>query len=124
MTQTYRNEAQLQEVVAKYLDARGLLWFHPANERKTTPQAGARLKRAGVKAGVADCLIFDSGRARDNKGFTFPIVGVAIELKIRPNKPTLMQLNWMDALTKRNWKCAVCYTLDEVIAIVEQCYGK
>lgn len=117
MKQTYRNEQQLQEAVARYLDSRNLLWFHPANERKTTPQAGARLKRQGVKAGVPDVLIFDTVKARD-------FDGLAIELKVGTNKTRRTQVEWLKNLNQRGWHTAVCYNLDEVIALVEYFYGK
>ena len=55
-------EDDLQKQVAKYLDLLGLLWFHPANERKTSPAAGKRLKLKGVKSGVPDCIIFNSSK--------------------------------------------------------------
>lgn len=37
--------------------APGVVWFHCANERRTTPQEGAFLKRMGVLAGVADFVL-------------------------------------------------------------------
>ena len=70
-------EDNLQKQVARYLDLMGLLWFHPANERKTSLAAGKRLKRKGVKSGVPDCIIFNSSKRKN---------GLAIELKVeRPN---------------------------------------
>ena len=118
-------EDDLQKQVARYLDLMGLLWFHPANERKTKPQAGKRLKLKGVKSGVPDCIIFDP-----SKRFN----GLAIELKVeRSNglkkngeerKPTRSQLTdnqkeWIWKLQGKNWKCVVCYNLEEVIKVVQ-----
>jgi len=97
-------EDNLQKAVANYLDLLGVLWFHPANERKTSPQAGKRLKDKGVKSGVPDCLIFES-----NNEFK----GLALELKIKPNKTTEKQKKWLKNLSKHGWLCFVAYTFDE-----------
>lgn len=99
-------EDDLQMQVAQYLDLRGWLYTHVANERKTTPQAGARLKRKGVKSGVPDILIFEP----TSIGF-----GLAIELKAGKNKTTKSQDHWLAELRRRGWKVAVCRSLDEVI---------
>ena len=106
-------EDDLQMAVAKYLDSIGVLWCHVANERKTSPQAGARLKKKGVKSGVPDCLIFEP-RSDHN--------GLAIELKVDKNKPTDNQRKWLNALGYNNWYTAVCYSIDEVKEVVEKYY--
>ncbi|MDT8347873.1 MAG: VRR-NUC domain-containing protein [Flavobacteriaceae bacterium] len=100
----YKEDA-LQMAVANLLDHYGLLWFHCPNERRTSPQAGARLKKKGVKKGVPDVLILE------RKG---EYIGLAIELKIKPNKPTKEQLFWLEQLSNRGWMCDVCYDIDEV----------
>ncbi len=53
-------EFRLQCVIADYLHAQHpfLLWFAVPNGEKRSPITGARLKRMGVRAGVADILIF------------------------------------------------------------------
>ena len=118
-------EDDLQMAVAKYLDVLKLVWFHPANEREIPPQAGKRLKLKGVKSGVQDCLIFNH-----SKRFN----GLAIELKVErsnglkkngePRKPTITQMTdnqeaWFVKLQGQNWKCIVCYNLDQVIKVVQ-----
>jgi hypothetical protein len=35
----------------------GVLWFHPPNGEHRSPRTGARLKRMGVRRGVADFII-------------------------------------------------------------------
>ena len=98
-------EDNLQMAVAKLLDYSNVLWCHVANERRTSIQAGARLKAKGVKKGVPDVLIFEP------KG---NYIGLAIELKIKPNKTTKEQEYWMQELIKKGWFCDVCYSFDEV----------
>ena len=40
-------EDNLQKAVARYLDLKKVLWCHVANERKSSQQAGKRLKGIG-----------------------------------------------------------------------------
>lgn len=111
----YRYEYQLQEASANYLNAIGVLWCHVANERKTRKVSGFRLKKAGVKSGVPDCLIFEQ-----SEGYC----GLAIELKVGYNKPSPAQIQFMLDLEKKGWKTAVCYDLDSVIKKVDEYLNK
>lgn len=77
----------------------------------------ANLKRQGVRAGVPDILCFAKGRAdgwrdRDERD---PITrhGLAIEMKVKPNRTTLQQDEWLDMLAANGWRVAVCYSADE-----------
>ena len=97
--------------VATYLDMKKLIWCHVANERKTTHRQGHRLKRKGVKAGVPDCLIFNP-KGKYN--------GLAIELKIAPNKPTEKQMEWLTNLRVKGWYTCVCYSIGDVIKVVDE----
>lgn len=108
-------EDALQRQVAWLLDRSGLLWCHPANERKCSPQQGARLKAAGVKAGVPDVLIFNPVLRDDG-------LGVAIELKAGKNQPTPEQARWLLNLGLLGWRCHVCRKLDEVHRILLEYY--
>ena len=103
-------EDDLQKQVAKYLDLKKVLWCHVANERKTSFQAGVRLKAKGVKSGVPDCLIFKPN---------FRYSGLALELKIKPNKTTKNQEDWLDKLEINNWKCGIAYSFDEAKGIID-----
>ena len=103
-------EDDLQMACAKYLDLLGVLWFHCGNERKTSPRAGARLKKKGVKSGVPDILIFEP-----MDGFN----GLAIELKTGKNKLTETQKEWLDGLGKKRWITVTVYSFDEFKSIVD-----
>lgn len=119
-------EDDLQKSVARYLDLKKVLWFHPANERKTSPQQGKRLKDKGVKSGVPDCMILTpKGRFK----------GLALELKItkdnglkkngEPKKPTKgvlsdTQREWLISLTIIGWETKVAYNLDEAIRYIDE----
>ncbi len=51
-------EYRLQCAIVEYLELRGIFCHSIPNERKSSPQAGARLKRSGRKAGVADLVLW------------------------------------------------------------------
>lgn len=110
------SEDNLQNSCARYLDhLPGVLWCHVANERKTSPQAGARLKAKGVKSGVPDILIFN------------PVggyCGLAVELKVGANKTTKAQKQWLQSLKERGWMVHVCFNLDEFIDVVDNYLGQ
>lgn len=107
-------EDALQVQVAQYCDLKRLLWAHPANERKTSPQAGARLKRKGVKSGVPDVMIYTPNRVYS---------GLAIELKTGKNTTTDNQKKWLDDLSMCDWKTAVCYSFDDAKAKIDEYMG-
>jgi hypothetical protein len=104
-------EDNLQVAVASYLDLKKVVWCHVANERKASFQAGKRLKLKGVKSGVPDCLIFTQ-----RNGFK----GLAIELKIKPNRPTETQKQWLLELSLLGWLCKVAYSFDEAQKIIDE----
>jgi len=99
--------------VASYLRLQypAVLFCHIANERKTSIQQGAKLKRLGVRAGMPDILIF-----QPNKTYS----GLAIELKIKPNRPTKNQLEVLTMLSNNNWNTAVCYSFDEAKNLIDK----
>lgn len=126
-----RREDQLQKAVASLLDSTGLVWQHSPNEGLRTPRQGAHAKAMGLKAGFPDVVIFDAPRYDQDveflKGFAGKPRGLAIELKApdakgkRP-KPTASQLEWMEKLKRCGWRAEVCYSTDEVIALLKECY--
>jgi hypothetical protein len=95
--------------VAEYLHLQypHLLWWHTANERKTSPQAGVRLKKKGVKPGVPDILIFSGGKK------------FAIELKWGKNKLSPHQERFANDWHNQGGLFATCYSLDAVIETLD-----
>lgn len=70
----------------------------------------AKMVGQGLARGVPDLLFFErsaSGR-----------VGLAIEMKRRPNKPTDEQRDWLSGLEARDWTCAVCYSAEEAWTVL------
>lgn len=88
-----------------------LLWFHPANERATSPMQGAKLKRMGVLAGVADLMILRQ---------TKKAIGLCIELKVPGNKPTKTQDEFCRRVVAEGWAYYVCNSFDEAKARIDQ----
>lgn len=68
------------------------------------------LKKEGVRPGVPDLIL---ATPRGAHGALF------IEFKIKPNKPSVLQQEMMERLEEQGYKCAVCYTLDQAIKVVE-----
>ena len=90
------------------------LMYHVPNEGKRSAVTGARMKQAGLKPGVPDvCLPTAHG------GY----VGLYIEMKVKPNKPTENQKQWLRALREAGHFTAVCYTWEEAKNLIEEYLG-
>ena len=86
------------------------LMYHVPNEGKRSRLAGARLKEAGLKSGVPDvCLPTAHG------GY----IGLYIEMKVKPNKPTENQKQWLRALRCAGHLTTVCYSFEEAKKLIE-----
>ena len=109
------SEDNLQTAVARYLDLLRADWFHVANERQTSIKRGARLKAKGVKAGVPDIIILNQ-----RHGFS----GLIIELKVKPNRVSPAQKNWLQTFERYNYKTAVCFDIDEALKTIDDYFGK
>jgi hypothetical protein len=118
-------ENELQKAVARLLDHSGLVWCHSPNEGLRTPRQGAHAKAMGLKSGFPDVAIFDG--PFKSWGVDSHFNGLAIELKAidakgkRP-KPTPSQLEWHDKLRTCGWRVEVCYSIDEVLELLRECY--
>lgn len=118
-----QSESQLQRAVARVLDASGLLWCHVPNGGQRHPAVAKKLKAEGVKAGIPDVMVFEPPYRPMGAGFRYLTHnGLALELKVGKNKPTAAQVEWHERLRKNGWRVEVCYTLDEVLGILRECY--
>lgn len=87
------------------------LMYHVPNEGKRSAAMGARLKAEGLKAGVPDvCLPTAHG------GY----IGLYIEMKVKPNKPTEQQKQWLRDLRGAGHFTAVCYSWEEAKNLIEE----
>lgn len=86
------------------------LLYHIPNEGKRSKATGGRLKALGLKSGVPDlCLPTAHG------GY----IGLYIEMKVKPNKPTENQKRWLRALRAAGHMVAVCYDWDSARQLLE-----
>jgi hypothetical protein len=88
--------------------------FHIANERKTSPQSGAILKRMGVRSGVSD-VMFAIPKGRWH--------GLFLELKAGKNKPTKNQEQFMLDMTSQGYYCVWCVGFDAAVTEIDTYLG-
>ena len=105
------SEDNFQKAVARYLDAKGVLWFHCPNGGSRNVAEAAKLKAMGVMAGIPDILILEP---RKN------CYGFAIELKVGKNKCTDHQNEMRRHFIAHNWHVLVSYSLDQVIFEIDK----
>lgn len=74
------------------------------------PAVAAQLKAEGVQAGVPDVFLAVA-RGRFH--------GLFVELKVKPNKPTALQLEWIERLRYYGYAAVVCYGAQEAINAVK-----
>ncbi len=87
--------------------------MHIANERKSSPQYGALLKRMGVRAGVSDIFVAIASPCGNYHGLW-------IELKAGKNKPTTSQLQFIADMINQGYCAKVCYGAEESIKVIKE----
>jgi hypothetical protein len=90
-----------------------LPFIHVPNEAKRSPSLGAVLKRMGLRAGVSDIFI---PRAKDN------FHGLWIELKMKGNRPTENQLQFIADMKNEGYEAMVCYESAAAIEAIKNFY--
>ncbi len=86
------------------------LMYHIPNEGKRSKATGGRLKAQGLKSGVPDvCLPTAHG------GY----IGLYIEMKVKPNRPTENQKKWLRSLRDVGHLTAVAYDWEEAKNLIE-----
>ena len=81
----------MQHIADRYPD---VLAFHVANERKSSKQQGAMLKRMGVLKGVSDIIIMEP-----RGGYH----GAVIELKAKKGRPSSEQVKFISRAKERGY---------------------
>ena len=83
-----------------------LKWLNSSQNgvKLTSAMAGARAKKGGMVKDYPD-LFFPH--------ITKKYYGLFIELKIKPNKPTTEQKEWIKYLNEAGYLAVVCYNFDE-----------
>jgi hypothetical protein len=106
-------EHELQASCVKWFDAQhshiNKLLFEIPNGGKRNVITAVKLKAEGVRAGVLDMFL-----AVTNEQYA----GLFIEMKVGKNKLTPAQAEFKEMVRERGYACAVCYTLDEFMAVI------
>jgi G:T-mismatch repair DNA endonuclease (very short patch repair protein) len=78
---------------------------------------GAKLKAAGVVRGYPDIMVFapETAPPINRHNWFTPRCGLALELKVWPNKPTKDQEKVHEILRSAGWRVMTCWSLDAVI---------
>ncbi|KKN59947.1 hypothetical protein LCGC14_0536970 [marine sediment metagenome] len=87
-----------------------VFFIHPHNEGKRTPYERYLADKMRIRRGAPDILIFAK---RGN------VSGLAIELKIKPNKSTQAQNDCLDKLSINGWWTKICWDFDGAKAIID-----
>lgn len=107
-------EDSLQMNVVQYLDYQypQLLYWHTPNGGKRNPREAARFRKMGVKAGVADIVLFWKDEHQPKWG--------AIELKAGKNSQTKEQGVFQYRCQWVGGFYTICRSLEEVIETLRQ----
>jgi hypothetical protein len=108
----FGKEDWLQIATKEYLDEQypKILYTHIPNEGKRSAFERYKAKRSGMRAGMPDIMIFAQ---------RLSFAGLAIELKIKPNKPSVKQLDILERLSSEGWLAYVCYDFDGVKKMID-----
>lgn len=119
-----RPEDALQQAAVRLLRLAGLTFTAPNNgaflagDAKQRAIRGAKMKSMGASPGCPDLLIFDTPDVRG-----YYRCGLAIELKAGPKGVvSALQKQWHDDLRQCGWRVEVCRSIDDVTAILHECY--
>lgn len=109
-------EDHLQHAVMQYLKAQyaGTLAIHVPNEGKRSPFVQYKFKYLGGMPGIPDVIVFKQ---------TPSYAGLAIELKVAPNKPTKNQLEFLDLLSDSGWYATWVNSFDQAKNIIDQYFA-
>lgn len=110
----YHEESKIQQSCVRWFglqhrDLDGLLFAVPNGGRRGKVEAGI-MKAEGVYPGVADLLLLvPSGEKH----------GLCIEMKTSTGKQSPNQKDWERKVAAKGYEYAVCRSLDDFIALVE-----
>jgi hypothetical protein len=106
-------EDHLQHAVMQYLKIQyaDTLAIHVPNEGKRSPFVQYKFKYLGGMQGIPDVIVFKQ---------TPSYAGLAIELKVKPNKPTKNQLEFLDKLSDSGWYATWVNSFEAAKEIIDQ----
>ena len=105
-------EYQLQKAVCKYLDLQNVLYCGSmGGQYQVHMSQRIKAKKSGYKKGFPDLFLYEP-RGKYH--------GLAIELKVGYNKPTVEQLTWLNKLTERGYLAMSSNGLKNTIEIIDK----
>ena len=106
-------EDHLQHAVMEYLRVQypNSLAIHVPNEGKRSPFAQFKFKYLGGMQGIPDVIVFKQ---------TASYAGLAIELKVKPNKPTKNQTEFLDQLSDSGWFATWVNSFEAAKEVIDQ----
>ena len=106
-------EDHLQHSVMEYLKVQypNSLAIHVPNEGKRSPFAQFKFKYLGGMQGIPDVIVFKQ---------TASYAGLAIELKVKPNKPTKNQTEFLDQLSDSGWFATWVNSFEAAKEVIDQ----
>lgn len=109
-------EDHLQHAVMNYLRIQypEVMAIHVPNEGKRSPFVQYKFKYLGGMAGIPDVIVF-----KGNEKYQ----GLAIELKVKPNKPTKAQREFITKLNDSGWYATWCDNYEGAVRIIRQYFA-
>ena len=112
--ETPPNEDIEQLAVVRYLEMKGVNFFHVPNGGLRNVMVAKKLKAQGVKAGVPDIIITDA------PPYHHTAPGAAIEMKrVKGGFVSENQKEWLQHLENRGWCCKVAKGANEAIEFLK-----
>jgi len=109
-------EDHLQHAVMQYLKVQyaDTLAIHVPNEGKRSPFVQYKFKYLGGMQGIPDVIVFKQ---------TPSYAGLAIELKVKPNKPTKNQTEFLDKLSDSGWFATWVNSFEAAKKVIDQYFS-
>jgi hypothetical protein len=109
-------EDHLQHAVMQYLKVQyaDTLAIHVPNEGKRSPFVQYKFKYLGGMQGIPDVIVFKQ---------TPSYAGLAIELKVKPNKPTKNQTEFLDKLSDSGWFATWVNSFEAAKEVIDQYFS-
>lgn len=100
------------------IDSRAIM--HIPNGGQRNQVVAAKLKAHGTVAGYPEIMVFQPRFINRRSAL---LCGLALELKVWPNKPTEEQEEVHELLRSAGWRVVVCYSLWEVEEEAKRYFG-
>lgn len=104
----FSHEDHLQHQIITWLQWQypNIRYHHSPNEGKRSKFEQYKYKYLGSDSGFPDLI--------------FPSLQLVIELKVRPNKTTPAQNEWLAYFRKIGWQAEVCYSFESAQILINQ----